>query len=857
MLSYALLMKLIIVVAAVVLLVALLQGVMPVLAWYRKRSSDFGTPAKSWYSQYKSQIGIGLIVAVIGITLIIIRHWLVGTIWGVILLFFIGIGGLQLLLKKTHSYFEEEERQRTAVRRFLPMLAAYVFATWEVINWAKGYAFVHNYPEIPWIIGTSVMYILAQFAWWFIALPFGLRRAASYWPWATVCVTGIALVLVGFQHHARKDNVFGTGESIITYHGRIDPGAGMKGKGSEEHSFTFLIFDARNGGRPLWVESKNLKVSNYAYAAELGKSNPLPDALFDFGRSYWLETKVDTTIVLPRVLVDVNDNRFDWNAVTRTVCPRNDTFWHLREDGTLVNVVHFGKNMRSKPKCEYCGARMVPWTPGMALVQKIRITSPEFIPAEYGALADSLNGFTQPADSVGTDEEPDTTSSVVPQQSWTPPPPVTGYVVPRSRHHENRGYNLLRRLDGGAMALLFTFLGVVAAMSKLPSKGKTAIVLILAVLWIGMHFLDLWPNKLVGQAMVTTDQSYALARGGPDRFTASGPLLFASVGVAQGMLPFARIGDVPQAASWLSEASPVRVLVAILLLSLIIMLVRSGGSKRWFVIGLLLLPFLVKVFGTGHPWRDDGTTWMRYESFPLLVGALAIFVLIVGIAKIVHGTASPARIAGLIGGTTIVGLLLWMLLGIQPYGLAPNQHTEGLRYTETPSMLRMASAETLLVSLHITHDRGGADLKKGDRITIIDVDDCGVGTGLTAGKYSQEYRKQYGSDRVDLQHRRALPPKKFQDLWRVAYDDSTCIGWPVAMLKRDTKTKNPATQWVALYPGKTFEADVDGELVFGLNLREDILDLQRQSRGETLWRITYVVQRTVSSSSLSHNGLVR
>jgi hypothetical protein len=77
---------------------------------------------------------------------------------------------------------------------------------------------------------------------------------------------------------------------ILTYQGRLlHPSTGAPQNGT--HTFTFSIYNVESGGAPLWIEIKNVVVSNGLFVTLLGDTTALPATLFN-GQNLWLGSKV-------------------------------------------------------------------------------------------------------------------------------------------------------------------------------------------------------------------------------------------------------------------------------------------------------------------------------------------------------------------------------------------------------------------------------------------------------------------------------------------------------------------------------------------------------------------------------------
>lgn len=77
---------------------------------------------------------------------------------------------------------------------------------------------------------------------------------------------------------------------VLTYQGRLlNPSTGAPQNGT--HTFTFSIYNVESGGAPLWIEIKNIVVSNGLFVTLLGDATALPTTLFN-GQNLWLGIKV-------------------------------------------------------------------------------------------------------------------------------------------------------------------------------------------------------------------------------------------------------------------------------------------------------------------------------------------------------------------------------------------------------------------------------------------------------------------------------------------------------------------------------------------------------------------------------------
>jgi hypothetical protein len=78
---------------------------------------------------------------------------------------------------------------------------------------------------------------------------------------------------------------------LLSYQGRLlDPATGAP-KPNGTYTFVFRIYNVASGGSELWVETKDLNVSNGLFITLLGDTNPLPTTIFT-GQNLWLGIKV-------------------------------------------------------------------------------------------------------------------------------------------------------------------------------------------------------------------------------------------------------------------------------------------------------------------------------------------------------------------------------------------------------------------------------------------------------------------------------------------------------------------------------------------------------------------------------------
>lgn len=645
----------------------------------------------------------------------------------------------------------KDPTQVAAWERFIPVFIGFVATTALMFHWAKDYALDHNFTMWAWILGAGAMNILYQFAWWFLALPFGFRRAATYWPWATTCLV-LAMMIV--------------------------------------EVFTVV---------------------------EMNRQNFKASATTEADMILWVE------------------------------CPNNGTILHPNGE----EIRYRDEFKKVNKLCPVCGTPLVPLTKQRYREHLLALFDPDDIPAGMWEEVYPDSAAMQ-SDSSGTKEVPDTTGSIMPHRNVNWPTPQGS--ISRFQHRPSGWQRFVSLLDRTTTTIMLAILCALL-MIFLPRKAKMACLAVFVIIWLVCNSFKLWPHPVVGAVTGTSSaQSYALGGSGT-----SVPLPIASVAVI-GSMTLTQAQQTVGHGSWIAEIVAVRLPIIVLLVVVILLAAirkTNQATLPVFIIGVLVIWLVSRFNGIGHPWSPDLITKTRYEGYGALVLALAGALLVTVIVLAAKDKLGLGALCALVGAFFLSVPLLWALLGIQPYGAAPNQYTQGLVRNAKTIGYRAARVDTLQVGINVLEDQYKETVQKGDRVKIIKLEDYGSGIRLNSVRQVKSLIAYYGTAYTNKANRQVTPRRigfalAGQDMWRVAYDDSTPVFWPVAMIKRDTAFGNSRTRWVPLYEGDRDAVAVDGQLVFGLNLAEDHEQTERDSYCVGSWTVTYVIERTIASS-LAYN----
>lgn len=555
-------------------------------------------------------------------------------------------------------------------------------------------------------------------------------------------------------------------------------------------------------------------------------------------------------------------------AITRSFCPNSDILHPL--------VVYIGEEMKRKLHCTKCWVKMQPLTPQIALAMRIKDADPDYLPAYLGAVADSI------ARAERTVEKPDTgwielrpDTSMVPRSMNDPGAgaPTVGSTIHRpvpfspltdTESQPSVLGSIMSRWGAGGLLGIFLFAALIC-LWKMPERYRLASVGVLAFVYVAVLLIGLTPKSI-------TERKAELEQYKPARSA-----LFGSVALAA--VPLAAVSAAqadPLAQSVLAEPSghsissvdAVRVTATALLTLAILLatfffiwgkkLAKTWGAAVTVLVALTLMGLRPHFF-----WTADNASWWRYEAFPLYVGIFVLFTGAVLIWQAKRGRWEWPQLGGFFALSTVAVLLTWMVVGVQPPGLAPNQHTEAFDspHSSAAGRSKVARAETLEVDLDVLSDRKVVFVPEGCLISVLSLDDHDQGITLWPLGYEARYGLRFGIATTKADQR-ATPTAlgwkaKDLDMWRAGDRPKY---WPVMMIDRGSLVfPNRETKWVALAEGVTYPVKIGGVLVLGLNIAENTDDQRgfvktgpRNPYHTGYWTVRLVVEQ---KSSLTLTGL--